>query len=815
MSIDLRVRAGSVNEGEYSGSGIAHLVEHMIFKGTSRRQPAQIEKEIRSLGGIMNGGVTYDYASYTITVPSEHLAKALDGLSDSICNSIMDGRELAREKGVILKEIRLHRDDPAKFISQLLWSTVFISHPYRNPVIGYESLFVRLTQQDVLNFYKRMYIPNNMVIAIAGDVGTDEALASVKRYFENVPRKSLEERPMASEKPQTSKRGLSMERDLEMAYFALGYRSVDVYHPDMYALDVLAAVLGQGESSRLNTAVYRKKQLVYSIASWNYTPKDPGIFIVSGVTDPGKLDSALAAVSDEIKSLKEGMIDDSELQRAKSIITKAYVYSLETTEGQAEDLASNEITTGDPSYMRTYVEKIMAVTKDDIRKTAAAYLKDESLSVATLAHAAPVATPQTKTERATDRKIEKVTLPNGLRLLLMEDHATPTVSMFACSLGGLLAEAQATAGISNLTTRMMTLGTQKRSEADIASLSESLGAPLNSFSGYNSMGIALDAMSKDLDKVLDLFEDVLLNPSFPEDVLAREKNTVIAVINSVDDDIFDLGTKTFKETLFRSHPYRFQEIGTVDTVEDLKREDLEQFYRKYFVPSNMVVAVYGDINAASVRERLSNGLSVIDKKDAPGFNKVKEPPQKEIREKGVSLDKEQSLVILGFQGTTLANNDRYVLQIITAAISGVSGSLSMFFREKLGIAYAVGAYSVPAIDPGFIALYVSTTEDQIDTGTSGLLNQIITLNKKGLAPEIIESTKQELIGNHLIALQTNSDMAHQTALDELYGLGFDDYTRYDQTIRSITSDGIVAVSRKYLKPEAYTMTVITGETRFE
>jgi zinc protease len=644
---------------------------------------------------------------------------------------------------------------------------------------------------------------------LVGDIQKEEALNQIKKYFLAFERKAYEEKPLTQEKAQTSKRTLDIERDLEMAYFALGYRSVDVYDEDMPALDVLSDILGRGASSRLNINLYRKKNLVYSIGSWNYTPKEPGIFIISGVAEPKKLEAALGAVSEEIKNIKNGTIDEEELERVKTMLVANYIYSLETLSGQAGDLALNELTMGDPHYTRSYIKMVRSVNIDQVKRVAEIYLKDESLSVVTLSPSSGERA-QKEREVAKQKKIEKFILPNGLRCLLMEDHSVPTVSLVACCLGGLRVETKDNVGISNLTALLMLKGTPSRSEEEISGFVEGMGGSLSYFSGNNTLGIRLGLLSKDLEKGLDLFEDILFNPSFPEKILEREKKTIIAVINSVDDDIFNSGIKAFKETLFRVHPYRFQKIGVVDTVQNIKRDDLENFYKKYFIPNNMVIAIFGDIDKETLRQRLTEDFSELKKETMPEFTGVAEPDQKAIRKKENLLQKEQSLIIMGFKGATINSNDRYTLQIIGRALSGVSGRLAARLREKFGLAYTVGAFSVPAIDPGYFVLYVSTTSENIERAKKELFDQVKLLNKKGLTAEEIGSTKKELIGNQRIALQTNYSLTHQAALDELYGLGYDNYRRYDKIINSITNNDIINVSRKYLKPSAFTLLVVKG-----
>lgn len=810
VSIDARVKAGSAYEGEFSGSGISHLVEHMIFKGTPKRGPAMIEKEIRTLGGTINGATTHDYTTFTITIPKEHISYALDVLSDSLFNANMHPKELQKERDVILKEIRLNRDDPMRHISRLLWSTVFDKHPYRHPIIGYEALFRKLTRDDLSKYHKKMYVPNNIILALVGDIGQKEMLNEINKHFQHIERTPFEEKALPQEKPQATKRTQDISLELEMAYFALGYRSVDGLDPDMPALDILSVILGQGQSSRLNANIYRNKNLVYSIGAWNHTPHDPGIFIISGVTEPEKLRPALGAIGEEINNIKKGDIDEDELKRAKAMISSEYIYSLQTLSDQARDLATNEVFTGDFDFTKKYLEKINAVTADEVGRVAKLYLNDSSLSVITLSPPSKEAISKEK-EKSAQKNIEKFTLPNGLRFLLMEERSLPTVSMIAVCQGGLRAEQEATCGISNLTSLMMLKGTSSKSEEDISKMIEMMGADLAYFSGNNTFGIRLDLLKRDIDKSLELFNDIIVNPSFPDDILQREKNSVMAAIKAIDDDIFNKGMKIFQETLFKIHPYRFQTIGRIDSVKNLTKDDLSEFHKSYFIPNNMVLAIYGDIHAQGLKDWIEKNFSILKKRPTPKFTSVIEPDQTQIRQNLKTIQKEQSLVIMGFKGATIRGKDRYTLQLISAVLSGISGRLSARLREDLGTAYAVGSLSVPGVDPGYFALYAATTSVNIERTKIEFLRQIELLNKKGLTKDEIDSAKKELIGNQRIALQSNSSLAYQSALDEIYGLGYDNYLQYPKIMNSITRKDVIDASRKYLKPNAFTLIIIEGK----
>jgi zinc protease len=266
VAVEAAVRTGSITEGEWIGSGVSHFVEHMLFKGTERRGVGEVEKEIQRCGGTYDAFTSYEYTGYRIVVPNENLPKILDLLSDVLRNAVFDSSELEKERAVILKELALNRDDPDRFLHLLNWSRAYTNHPYRHPIIGYESLFRSLTQEDVVRYYRERYVPNNMVLALAGDFQTSETAKTIHEKFIEMERKGVMEVEIPREPLQMSPRKNLVESNkVELAHIQMTYHTVSLRDPDLYSLDVLAILLGDGESSYLHRLLHREKGLVYQV----------------------------------------------------------------------------------------------------------------------------------------------------------------------------------------------------------------------------------------------------------------------------------------------------------------------------------------------------------------------------------------------------------------------------------------------------------------------------------------------------------------------------------------------------------------------
>ncbi|NQU74324.1 MAG: insulinase family protein [Candidatus Omnitrophica bacterium] len=813
VAIEVHVKTGSATEYGYLGSGISHFVEHMLFKGTPKRPKAgDIGREIKSLGGYSNGFTSHDTTGFYIVVPSEHTNNALEILKDILTESLFDPAELEKERGVILKEIRLNRDNPSRYLSSLIWSNMFKAHNYRFPVIGHEDLFKKLKRDDLLQYYKTRYIPDNIVLSIVGNIDSNEIAEKAEDLFGDIERVSPPQIHSAQEPPQITNLEVKETRKLARAYISVGFHSVGVRDDDLFSLDVLAMILGQGEDSRLSKRLYKEKRLVYSIGSFNYTPKDPGIFTIKAVLEKANVEKTVNGILKEIERLKDHPITDKELKKAKNQVLSAYIFSRQTVQGQAGDLASGEVITGDYDFSKKYVSGIKAVNKKMLLEVARKYLTKENMAIIKLLpkEASQDTAASKRSVAVALPEIERFELENGLKVLLLEDRTLPIASLSMVGLGGLRTEDFKTNGISNLVSEVLLCGTNKRSEEDIFSHIEGLGAQLSSFSASNTFGLSASCLDKDLDLVLEVLSDVLRNPEFNQSKIEREKSVIKAAIRATEDNIYQSGMRTLKYVLFKNHPYRFQTMGRVSAVDGFMREQISDYYRTYYRPHNMVLAISGNINKKKVKEKINALLGRFEGRPLVEINPPVEKNKTRPRKLSRDIEKEQSLVLLGYLGTTVDNHDKYALQVLSSALSGINGRLSQSIREEKGLAYALDMRSIAGIERGLIIFYIGTTKENLEIAKNELFKEIETLRADGINDEELEFAKSELIGLHRIGLQRSQDVIMRAALDELYGLGFNNFREYEDKIRGVTKESVLQAARKYLNPNAYVLLMMEG-----
>jgi len=812
VAIDVKLLAGSGLEKEYLGSGISHLVEHMVFKGTKTRGVGKIEEEIKSYGGFINGFTSSDLTSYRVILPSRFLPQALEILRDMLANASFDEAELAKEKQVILKEIKLNEDEPQGRLIKRLHETAYARHPYKYPTIGYEKRFNELTRNDVVTYYDRMYVPNRMVISIVGGIDEKTAIGEVEKVFENfrAPNYGISDL-VDSEPVQMDARQVDDQSRASLAYIAIGFHSTSVLDEDLFALDVLSMILGQGNNSRLNTSLVKNGKLAYSATSWNYTPKDTGLFVVQLVLDKDHIDAAEKAARAEIAKLRTQEVTDAELDGAKRQALSDYIASLQTLDSQAHDIGLSYMLTGSAEFSRRYVNGIQSVTKADIKKAANKYLRDPGMTVVRLL---PVGYERKSAVRAdtgaVSDTIQKSELANGLRVLVRRDMKTPAISITAAFLGGLIAETASDNGISNFTANMMLKGTKMRPEKDIQGYLEKLGGSIKGFSGFNAFGIKMDVLKPDLPVALDLLQDIISNSEFPADEIEKEKRLAVAAIREEDDDIFATGINALRSILFANSPYGLRQLGTERTVTSFNRDAISAFFKKMCVPNNLVISISGDIEPEAAAELVRAKFSGLVRAD------VSLPPTDAISiamtaALPLHMNKEQSLVLLGFETVPLKDPDRYTLEVLSSVLSGYSGRLFAELRSKDPRAYALGCFNKAALDKGFFVFYVATTKESVDAVRTTILDEIRRIRKDGISEDELVYAKRELVSGRLIAEQSNSFYSFTSATDELYGLGYDTLYKYGSRIDAVTKDDVQRAAQKYLNPDEHAEVTITPQ----
>jgi len=799
---------GSVDENEHLGAGLSHILEHMLFKGTTTNPANAIAQKIQDVGGYINAYTSFDRTVFWIDVPKDGTGIAIDVLSDAMMNSTLPAEEYAKEQEVIRREFAMGMDDPDRMAGQLLFATAYQRHPYRLPVIGLLDVYNQLTRDQVMQYYRSRYVPNNLTFIVVGDVQADAVYRQLTDLFKDHPAKSLQPVFIPSEPLQLGRREVHQEFVTELSRLSLSWHIPEITHPDVPALDLLSTILGDGRSSRLYRRLREETGLAYGVSAFSYTPGDPGVLGIDATVELENRDAARDLILKIVDEIKTSGVTPEELAKAKKISLSHHLGALTTMRGQASDLGSNWFLTRNLNFTRDYLDAVQKITSDDIRRVAEKYLVDNNLTVVSLDPKASAAAKSEAAQPIAAGEIEKIELSNGLRLLVREDPRLPLVSMAAVFRSGLLAETRATNGITRLMAKALLKGTKTRSAEQIADAIEAVGGSIGSDAGNNSFSVAVDVTQPDLQLGIEILSDVLLNATMPDAAVEREREVQLAGIKEDEEQLTTVARNILREALFGEHPYALRGKGSVESVAKLTRKDLLAFRDRYLAGRNGVISVFGNVKVAEVRELFEQALGAMKSGELALTNAPPPPPLTQTAAVERLKEKAQGVLMVGYRGADMFSPDRYALELIDEASSDLGSRFFVRIREEMGLAYYVGASQMQGLVPGLFLFYLGTDPQKIEPVRAALLEEIEKLAAEGLTVDELARAKKKMIGQQQIANQSNDSFGYMAALDELYGLGFDHYKKLEHDVEGITVEEVRRVAAKYFQNQPYVLALV-------
>ncbi len=788
VALQIWVKAGSKYE-ERKIAGITHFIEHLIFKGTEKIKANEMASRIESLGGVINAFTSYDNTVYHIVIPKKTFEEGCDLLLDAVRNPAFPEDEVNKERKVVLEEIKMGEDDPQRKLFKELFAESYKGHPYGRPIIGFEETVKNIKRDEILTYFKKYYTPNNMVIVVAGDFDKKTADALIKKYF-SFKADFIKSESLEKEKDSLNNRNATeekiIERNIKESYLAISYRIPPMVHEDTPALEVLGAILGDGESSRLQQQLKYKKGIVTNSSTYLFTPGEEGLFVIFSTLKERDYRPATKAIQDELaRLLKEGT-KDWEMTKAKNMIKASYVYAAETVQGAARQLGNYQTLTGDPLFIDKFLNNVDRVTGEDVKKVLQKYIVDRDGTIVALL---PKKTSNPHSFR----------LKNGLTMLVNKNQASPSFSFMIGFTGGLKEEPQGKNGVFNAMSKMLLRGTKDKDAAAIAREIDLLAGDMGAFNGKNTFGLSGRFLSKDIKEVLGLLKEVLTASVFKDDELRTVKGEIFSEIRQRDDDPISNTFLRFNETLYEGHPYSRDPVGREVDIENLKIKDIEEYYKNYVGPSNAVLAISGDVDEKMLYKLFEGLFSEWEGKPNP-LKKITPPP---VSKKDVIIEKDimQSHLIFGFAGPGLLDEDRYATEVMDAILSGMGGRIHKALREERPYAYALTFFNHMIYEAGGMGIYIGTDKKLVSEVEKISRAEVEKIIKEGFTDAEVENAKNYLTGTHYIRMQSNKAIASSMCLDVMYGFKPDFFKTWPGQIEKVTKDDVNRVARKYLLPD--------------
>ena len=819
------VKAGYFDEVD-EVAGIAHVLEHMFFKGTERRGVGEIAKQTKASGGYLNAGTIYDHTSYYVVLPSSGFEAGLEVQADAYANSVIDAEELARELEVIIQEAKRKADNPSAVATETLYELLHDRHRMRRWRIGREPGLRALGRAELVAFYRNFYRPSNTTLSIVGDVEVDATMTLVERLYGWIPDAPVVRTPGPAEPPHTGFRYREWGGDIAQTQLVMGWRTPGTMHPDTPLLDLAAAVLGTGRASRLYRAV-RERKLASSISAYNYTPTELGVFVVHAESPPESTLEAARAIWAQLRDVREAGVGLHELERARRVFEARWIRRLESMEGQANYLVEWEAL-GDWALGDRYLENLMCATPQQVQAAAARHLAadctglvvyrpESAAHVATdavdvrakldrgrtepLPPAPPrVAAPQSNGVRPPELEREAAGVRvyrtgSGVPILVFTRGGAPMVHIGVHALGGASLEPPAAAGTSGLLARAMLKGTTSRTATQIAEDAELLGGSIGVAAGTESMGWSLSVPAKNAQAALDLLADVVQHATVPEDALETERAIAISDVKLMRDDMYRFPMRLAMEGAFAGHPYGQPAMGTEETLASIGVEQVREWHRRHVLQAPSVIAIVGDVDPDAVAALAARDFAGLRTAEPRALAEPRWPAS--VVQRVETREKAQTALALFFPGPTRTDDARHASHLLAGIASGLGGRFFDELRDRRSLAYTVHAFAMERRLAGAFGAYIATSPEQEDEARAGLLEEFAKLRETPVTADELERARTYAIGTHAIRLQSGGAVLGEIVEAWLFGRGLGELLELEQRLRAVTADDILAIAREF------------------
>ncbi|MDQ6635204.1 MAG: insulinase family protein [Gemmatimonadota bacterium] len=816
--------------------GIAHVLEHMYFKGTPTRGVGEIARQTKAVGGYLNAATIYDHTSYYTVLPSSGFTEGLDVQFDAYANSLIDADELARELEVIIQEAKRKSDNPAAVATETLYELLHDRHRIRRWRIGREPGLRALTRDAMMRFYRNFYHPGNTVLTIVGDVDPDEAMREVVARYGALPAGTPARTSGPTEAGTAGFRYREWSGDIGQAQVAFGWRTPPTLDPATPGLDILSTILAGGRASRLYRAV-RERKLASSVSAYDYTPTSLGVFVVHAETPPERAGDAARAIWAQLRALREHGVTDAELTRAKRLYESRWVRRLEDMEGQANYLAEWEAL-GDWRRGEEYLERALAVTAEEITDLARRFLDPDQAGIVLYRPtdseplARDAAGVRTSLDDAPPATVEAPSLPaatapvvhTGMRVereeagvrvyrtpagvpILVRRKPGALLHAGAYILGGARDEPPAQAGLTSLLVRSAIKGTEQRSAAQIAEEGELLGGSVGGAAGSESFGWSISVPSRYAGEAIELLGDVAQHAVIPVDAFETERTIALADLVALRDDMYRYPVRLATSAAFAGHPYGVPPTGDETTLPTVTVEQVRAWHRARALGGPSVIALVGDVDpdelaalaSAAFGELRGGELAALD---APTW------PAREIQ-RVEHRDKAQTALALLFPGPSRTDDARFASSMIAGVTSGLGGRFFDELRDKQSLGYTVHAFASERALAGAFVAYIATSPDKEEVARRGLLAEFAKLRESPVTATELAQAQTYAIGTHAIRQQSGGavlgDMVDAWMFGQLAELA-----EFDARVRAVTAAQMRTIARAYFDEARRVEGIIRG-----
>lgn len=835
VSVQLWYNVGSKDE-KSDQKGIAHLIEHMIFKGTKTLSESDINLITRKLSGYCNAFTSNDYTGYLFDFPTQNWHEALPIMADCMHNCTFKEEFLNSEMKAVIQELKMYNDDYTSSLLERMLASIFKDHPYRYPIIGYKRDLWNLKSEDLHKFYCQYYRPCNAIVVVAGDVQPDDVFNSVEKYFGHLPAGELIVKPELHHTEDIESTTTTLYRDVQQPSILAAWVVPGMKEKKDYSLDLLSWILGAGKGSRLYRRIVDELDLATELESFVYDLFDHGLFVIqfqpnTGV-DPEKI---FKVINEEIAHIVQNGVTDAELMRAIKKTEMDILSLKENNQKLAYLIGKYYLALGDENYLATYNQVPIADLKRVIQEIAARNLRpakvhrgyvqqlpqeekphwlavqeqsdvEDNKILSRITREAEVEDGvhvenivSSKPTKFAFPRAQTFTLANGLKVLFHHNPKLPKIDLLLDFKAKYYFDPEDKQGLSVFLFDMLEEGTAHYNAQALAQEIERFGMSLDAFPGHISMSM----LSADFRKGCEILLDLLKNASFDGNSIEKVRSRILADVIDFWDSPAQFAAQLLREKIYQGHPYSKRMLGSPDTIRAITQQDLYAAYKSWLTPHGSRLAIVGDLSGINLPEMLEE---LFGDWQGPEVADMDFPPlQRGTTEETINYPINRDQITLSFGKLSVDRKDpdfdKLLLfeQVFTGGVLGSMSSRLFELRERSGLFYTIGGSLLAGSgkQPGMLYIKTIVSQDRLAEAEKQIKATIVE-GAKNLTDAELEEAQAGLINSLVDNFAVNAQVAATFVFLDTFDLPQDYFDNRANALLKISKSEIQAAAAKLL-----------------
>ena len=794
---------------------------------------------MHKLSGCSNAFTSYDYTGYMFNMPTQHWQEALPIIAECMTNCTFKDDLLNSEMKAVIQELKMGKDEHFRHLAFEMLTLLFPDHPYHYPLIGHKQDLWNVRGKDLLRFYKKHYVPNNATLVVVGDVKAETVFALAEEYLGFIPADPEYQKERYYFNKDIVSKSIILHRDVQQPISVFAFIIPGLVDKNLHISDAAELVLGKGKGSRLYRKLVDELNLATYVRADSIRLFDHGVFyIMVEPKDVNSIEKIKSEIVKEIKDIAKHGITDKEIERAIKQSKMSYYSSLESIQSQAYDIGKFYLGTGDESYPFTYLNHFSDKLSDEVRLFFAQYMRPAVMNLG-------LVLPIEESEKEEWRKLQELSdkqdkeilaertrktplelpvytntlevresaefdfpkaktfeLSNGVKVFYYDNKNTPKIDLILELRAKYFYDPDSMQGLYNFVASVLTEGTKNYTASQLADEIETRGMTLRVAPGT----ICMSMLSEDLEKGLELLEEVLSRPAFDKKEVEKVRKQIFADIKSFWDDPGSISGQLTKEAIYKGHPYSKNAIGTKESISKIKKKDLKAFHQKYISPSGAKLAIVGDLSGYNLKKILEERLG---KWSGPEVTKIEFPKISGVKNKQINYYINRDQVVLTLAHLSIDRKhkdfDKYVLfdQIFGGGVLGSMHSMLFALREKTGLFYSIGGSTVANAgkQPGMLLIRTMVSLDKLKDAQD-IIKSAIDSSVNALTDQELDLAKRA-IANYLKShFESNKKIANAFLFLEKYGLPADYFDTRAQKLAKISLVDVKEALKRVMRSDS-------------